>query len=391
MKLFSKITVASIIITLFASCAATRTANYQFNQKYPADKLKADAILLKKILEANHPSLYWYTTKDSLDNRFNTAINSITDSLTELQFRNTIAYAISGIHCGHTSVRFSKQYTKLASKHIYPAFPLSVKIWPDSMMVIGNLFARRSVLKPGTIITAINGKTIDSITAAMFPYISTDGYATNYKYQTISGNFGGWYKNIFGLEKNYVITYIDSAGNKQQTVLSDFIVKKDTTVKKDTSKPIVVTTPPVKPPKIPAVHLKRSLSIDTALSTAYMRLTTFGRARLKKFFRQSFRTLHKNNTQNLIIDLRENGGGNVDNFVKLTQYLKDTAFKTGDTVEAVTRKLSYSKYIHPGIVQWMNLNFFTAKKKDGKYHQQQTEEHFYEPKKGCIIMVRCIL
>lgn len=196
-----KIFIASIVVTLLISCASTRTVNYQFNQKYPAEKLKADVVLLKKILEANHPSLYWYTTKDSFNTRFNTVLNSITDSLTEVQFRNRIAYALSIIHCGHTSVRFSKQYTKLASTHIYPAFPLSIKIWPDSMVVIGNLFAGKSVLKAGTVITSINGKNIETITTAMFPYINTDGYATNYKYQVISGNFGGWYKNVFGLEK----------------------------------------------------------------------------------------------------------------------------------------------------------------------------------------------
>ncbi|MBS1626640.1 MAG: hypothetical protein JSR09_01335 [Bacteroidetes bacterium] len=367
-----------IAILFFTSCSLTRTAHYQFNQKYAAQKLKEDVVLLKKILEANHPSLYWYTTKDSLDTRFNTIINSITDSLTETEFRNKVAYAISAIHCGHTSVRFSKQYNKHISNHIYPTFPLSIKVWQDSMVVLRNLVKKNTVLKPGTIITSINGKTIETITAAMFPYISTDGYATNYKYQVISGNFGGWYKNIFGLEKEYIINYIDSLGNKKQTIISNFTLKKDTVTKKDTT--ISLNPENEKKIKISSLQQKRSLSIDTSFSTAYMRLTTFGKAKLKKFFRQSFRIIHKKNLKNLIIDLRENGGGNVDNFVKLTQYTKDTAFNIADTVEAITRKLAYKKYIHPGIIQWLNLNFFTAKKVDGNYHQQRTEEHYFKLK-----------
>lgn len=367
-----------IIFLSFTSCSLTRTAHYQFNQKYAAQKLKEDVVLLKKILEANHPSLYWYTTKDSLDARFNTVINSITDSLTEVEFRNKVAYVISGIHCGHTSVRFSKQYNKQAYKHIYPAFPLSIKVWQDSMVVLGNILKHNKQLKPGTVITSINGKTVETITASMFPYISTDGYATNYKYQVISGNFGGWYKNVFGLGKNYSINYIDSLGNKQQTILSNFTLKKDTVTKKDS---IISLNPSIeKRIKISALQQKRMLSIDTSFSTAYMRLTTFGRAKLKKFFRQSFRTIHKNNLKNLIIDLRENGGGNVDNFVKLSQYLKDSSFNIGDTIEAITRKLAYKKYIHPGIIQWLNLNFFTTKKADGNYHQQRPEEHYFRLK-----------
>ncbi len=56
-----------LILIAFASCVATKNKNYTFNQKYSATQVKADIILLKQIFEANHPSLYWYTPKDSID------------------------------------------------------------------------------------------------------------------------------------------------------------------------------------------------------------------------------------------------------------------------------------------------------------------------------------
>lgn len=179
------------IITIIglASCTSSRIRHYHFNQKTAAPHLQQDVVLLKQILEANHPSLYWYTPKDTLDAAFNATINSITDSLTEVAFRNKVATVISQIKCGHTAVRFSKNYAKVIEQYRYPCFPLSIKTWGDSMVVLGNLFPKDSILKRGTIITAINGKNVQQLMAKMFPLISTDGNTNNFKSQVISSNF----------------------------------------------------------------------------------------------------------------------------------------------------------------------------------------------------------
>ncbi len=124
----SKITFYFLLFTLLCSCVATKNRNYQFNQKYAAAAVKEDIVLLKKNLEANHPSLYWHTPKDSLDFYFDSTLFTIQDSLTEIQAKNKIAAVVNKIKCGHTSVRFSKQFLQLAEKHKYPQFPLSIKV-----------------------------------------------------------------------------------------------------------------------------------------------------------------------------------------------------------------------------------------------------------------------
>ena len=72
-------------------------------RNWTRERCNATFILLKKILEANHPSLYWYTSKDSLDIYFNEALAGMNDSLTELQYKNKVSWFISKINCGHTS------------------------------------------------------------------------------------------------------------------------------------------------------------------------------------------------------------------------------------------------------------------------------------------------
>ena len=144
-----------IITILLSSCVATKNKNYTFNQKYAATKVKDDIVLLQKILQANHPSLYWYTPKDSIDYFFAKTLAGITDSLTEIQAKNKIAAIISKIKCGHTSVKYSKQFVALADKNKYPQFPLSIKTWKDSLIVLGYYNKEDSLSKRGTIITAI--------------------------------------------------------------------------------------------------------------------------------------------------------------------------------------------------------------------------------------------
>jgi hypothetical protein len=73
-----------LLVPLLVSCAASR--NYNPNKKYSKQQLQQDYTLLREILESKHPSLYWYTSKDSMDFYFDAGYNSIRDSMTELQF-----------------------------------------------------------------------------------------------------------------------------------------------------------------------------------------------------------------------------------------------------------------------------------------------------------------
>jgi len=127
---------------------------------------------------------------------------------------------------------------------------------------------------------------------------------------------------------------------------------------------------------------KRSMIFDSVNNLAYMRLATFSGGSLRKFFRQSFKELHKNNLSNLVIDLRENSGGNINMSTLLTRYIKDTTFHTADTAAAISRSFSYSRYIQPSFPYRMAMRLTTVKKQDGKFHFKQLEQHKCKPIKN---------
>lgn len=372
----------AMVCMWMASCAvAPKNGVPRRPPKKGAAELRSDLELLQKILEANHPSLYWYTPKDSIDYFFRNAIEGIHDSLDEVQFRTRVAWVVSKIRCGHTAVLPSKKFNALSARYRFPSFPLYLKAWDDSLVVIGNLFARDSIFKRGTIITGINGRSNREVLDSLYQFISSDGYAFNYKSQVVSGNFPIWYKNVFGVDSSYRVSYIDSTGRESMATIRNFIPVVDTG--KGARAP-AITVPFKKPTRreIRKAQLlsKRMMVIDTATSTAIIRLTTFSSGRLRTFFRRSFRKISHDNIQHVVLDLRENGGGKVSNSILLSKYLSDHPFKVGDTVMAQSRRFEYSRYIRPTLQYWLAMHFGSRRMDDGMIHYRRYETKSFVPK-----------
>jgi hypothetical protein len=186
-----------LFIIVLSSCSVSK--NYNPNKKYSKEELQEDYTLLRNILEKKHPSLYWYTAKDSMNYFFDEGYNAISDSMTELQFGwKILAPLTSEIHCGHTSFSMSKGWNKFIRKRRIPSFPLYLKVWNDTMVVTRNLLDS-SILKRGTIITSINGLSSGEIIRRMFDYMVEDGYSRNVNYIRLSESFPYFHRNIFGL------------------------------------------------------------------------------------------------------------------------------------------------------------------------------------------------
>jgi C-terminal processing protease CtpA/Prc len=122
-----------------------------------------------------------------------------------------------------------------------------------------------------------------------------------------------------------------------------------------------------------------SLTFNDTTRTAYMHLAGFSINGLQKFMRRSFRQIEANKTKNLVIDLRDNGGGHLNNSIRLTRYLAKNPFKVADTVAAINRNFSDAKYIRQSFWFWFPLNFNTTKMDDGRYHYHRFETKRYQP------------
>lgn len=377
------------VILLLTACSAGKSA-FSPNKKYSLQQVERDYAVYETLLKEHHPSLYWYTTKDSLENYFKWGREHLKDSMTEPEFRKVLSYVTAKIDCGHTSVRPSRAWNKyLDTVKLAKMFPLSVKVWEDAMVVTANLNRRDSVLKRGTVITSINGRSVATLTDTLFAYMSTDGYNRTHKYQSLSnrGFFGSLYTTVFGLSSHYKIEYKDSAGLLKTVTIPVYDPLADTVGRRGTRPIRPAQAPPPRPSKkeIRRQQLAgiRLLSIDTLNHSAMMNLASFGRGYgLRKFFKNSFRALETHGITHLIIDVRSNGGGSVTNSTILSRYIASQPFKISDSLYAITKNGSYNRYIQNHFWNKLFLFFFTRKRKDSLYHFGYFERHYFKPKKS---------
>jgi Peptidase family S41 len=370
-----------LALLFFVACSGPRSA-YNPSRKIPAEELRQDFDLMRHLLETYHPSLYWYTPKDSMDLCFEQYRAAITDSMTDTQFGfRIIAPVTTRIRCGHTSFSYSKKHNRFFEDVRIPSFPLFLKIWGDTMIVTSNLDRRDSLLTRGTQVTAINGMDARKLADTLFHYMPTDGYSDNVNQIRLSSAFPYYYRNIMGLQKAYPVSYLDSTGRERYAMLPLFVPKRDTTRhEKGREK----APREKRPDRKERLEFFRSLSIDTARNAAVMSVSTFDDGgNLRSFYKKSFRKIREMGISNLVIDIRNNGGGKVNHYTQLAQYIRNTPFKVADSAYSVRRSFGADgKYFSSRFFNGLGLFFFTSKRKDSLYHFRYWEDHAFKPKKN---------
>jgi hypothetical protein len=369
-----------VFVVLLTSCVAQQQ-KYNPAKKFSAGQLQQDFQLFRNILEESHPSLYWFTPKDSIDHYFEIAKSKLKDSLTEAQFRTVLSYVVSKFRCGHTSVRASKAASGATETNRNRMFPLNIKAWDDTVVVTSNINRKDSTVLRGVVLKSIDGRPMQKIIDSIFQHLSNDGYNLTHKYQTVSnfGVFRDMYSSLYGVKQKMQVEYIDSTGKLRSVQMSAYNAAADT--------PRARTEPPRDIPRRERKRLilqsARSLRIDTALQTAFLEVNTFGKhMKLRSFFRQSFRKMKKENIQHLVVDMRGNGGGSVTLSNLLTKYLVQQPFKIADTLYAIKRKSSYRKYQEDYIWNRLFMIFLTRKGRDGNYHFRMYENKYFKPKES---------
>jgi hypothetical protein len=361
------------LLFLLGSCAVSK---YNPARKFSAQQLQEDFSIFRGSLEEAHPSLYWYTPKDSMDLYFEDGRRQLTDSLTEGQFRKILSFIIAKIRDGHASVRPSKAAAEALGQNA--PFPLYIKAWPDTMMVTANVNRKDSNIVRGVILKSIDNRPVQQIVDSLFAYLPADGYNLTHKYQTLSngGNFRNLYASVFGLKARTPVEYIDTLAQLRTATLQLYYTRPDTSRGRRTAPRISK-----KERRKFELQTMRNLTIDTALRTAFLEVNTFAKGyRLRRFFRRSFRQIRHEHIPNLVVDMRGNGGGSVTLSNLLTKYIVDKPFAVADTIFATRRGSHYGKFRENRMLNWLFLRFLTRKKTDGHYHFTWYENKKFRPK-----------
>lgn len=366
------------MIICCASCSYQKA--YNPNKKFSPRQLQSDFDLYRAILEKRHPSLYWYASKSAVDAVFDNGRDQLKDSLTETEFRKILLHINTKIKCGHTSVRSSKVYERyIDSLKNKPLFPLYLKIWNDTAVVVYNMEKKDTALRRGTLIESFDGLPIRQLLDTFYQYLPADGDNLIAKDQRLSAGatFGNLYAFIYGRKDSLKVGYRNLGGEPLQKWVRLYTPPADTTARTTDS-----TQRAPKKTKDEKLAEVRSLKIDTVRNFAIMSLGSFSQhLELKSFFRESFKELRKRKIKELIVDLRTNGGGAVNNAMVFTRYLAGKPYKIGDSLLLLNKTSKYNKYLQKDKMALWLLRFFTHKKQDGYYHFSYYERHQFHPKK----------
>jgi len=109
---------------------------------FSTNDLKADLRYLKTKLENNHPNLYLYTSKSTIDKVFDSLENSIIKPITELEFYKHITIISSIIKDGHTiilpSVESTNTQGNISNFLPYHFVILNNQFFPDMVFTSDN-------------------------------------------------------------------------------------------------------------------------------------------------------------------------------------------------------------------------------------------------------------
>lgn len=298
-----------LIICLGSFC---QSKNFDVHKKYSVAQILKDIDYTEKYLTKFHPDPYRYISKDSL-HAFIISIKSKIDTpLTEMQIRFYIKKIVAKIGCGHTDVAASKKYTKAIAKLNRPILPLNTFIADSNKLYVLNNLSKDTTIKPGDEILSIDNRPVTNIFKTLFSVYTSDGYNETYKKQGIRYN---WFKYYYSFCYGFKLEYQVKLKHKDNTI-SNYKLEAISSLK-DTL---------ILPKKDSVAILRKTKTCTYSIlndnkSIALIDINSFKGKHWYSFFRKSFKDIKQKNIQHLVIDLRDNGGGQINDGLNFLSYM----------------------------------------------------------------------
>ncbi|EAY27138.1 S41 family peptidase [Microscilla marina] len=341
-----------LLIAGFAPLWAQNEETYDVAHRYSVAELKEDFKLVRKVLQQAHPGVYWYTKPEIFKQKFDSTYLQLNQAMTEVEFYRFLSPLVALANCGHTVLDPSEEYQNQGKR-----FPLDIKFVDDKVYLLYN-YSEDSTLQMGSELLEIEGQPIKKIVAKLLPAISSDAHNEIFKYGTLEEDFQNYYDLFIGKPDTFLL----KCRSPQGKIFTTKVAASDDPMLKRYHKrsAIEVGTYPL-----------RYKEIDS-LSTAVMKITSFypteikeGGQRFSRYLRRSFKKIHRHKIQNLVIDLRNNAGGEMLYANGLFAYLYGEPYMFLDRIEVATNKpLDFLKYTN-----WDKIDIH-----DTKYLEEQAQD-----------------
>lgn len=242
------------------------------------DSLLADLEILTTTIRENHPMMYMYTTRARFDNLALRTAMQIKTGVSAPVFYSSMSRLISSVGCGHTyAYPMPEMAERMEAIHDLPFEVMFI----DSTLYISTAYQAAYEPYVGHAIVSINDVPITRLMTISFQHISADGLSRAAKAYGLGKNFNFYLNLILGSPGTL---YFETSGGS-------FSVGFPTDFTKPAKKELGASFH--KLPEVPRSVLLTLPHFDAG----------------KPVIKKCFRYMQKEDTENLIIDLRDNGGG----------------------------------------------------------------------------------
>ena len=303
------------------------------------DKLVVDFRLARQALEEGHSGIYRYTAKEKLDGLFDIAEKSLIRPMNAVEFYRILAPVVAAIKCGHTGVGLPEEMQKAYStKALF--LPLQIRVLAGKLYILRDLSDGATTLA-GREIRSINGVPAAKILETMLATTPGDGDSQTCRISRMSGwALARRLPSLLGLQSPYEVTVWDAKENREATV---HLEGKEL--------PRLQEAARAKFPQDQRAKMAGEFELKDEGKIALMKINGFGgfvdtarKKSLREFYRESFEAMNESGTKSLILDLRDNGGGEDELGKLLLSYLLGEPFKYYDDLVINARQFTFQKY-----------------------------------------------
>lgn len=307
-------------------------------------EMKKDLQIFRNIREKVNSGFYRYRTQQQVDSIYQWAFHSIKQPLPITEFYKILLILTDFEGSNHNSTSLPVSPVKFirTDKGFFPFF---LKHIEGNKAVINN---DNDQIPLGSEIISINGMPVPHIQQRFYKYFPTDGYNITAKHKaSIENSFGWLFPFEFGTSDSFVIEYKAPNTGKVEKI-------KLQSVDIEGNRKLYFQRHSAKTDSIIDFTIQEKYSFELLNgSTALLNFRIFDMADHKEdprfevfsdYLDSVFRKINKEGYEHLIIDIRNNPGGNDPTYEKVFTYLTDHPFKENTSAYIIFDQLPYPKY-----------------------------------------------
>jgi hypothetical protein len=294
------------------------------NVTFSVNQVKEDLDFLRATLQTHHPNAYLYSSKVAFDAFFDSLYQNIPSGMTELETYRFITPVCSIIKDGHTLIFPSKKGTDDHNQNSR-FFPFKI-YWDGKRMYLELNYTSEIAIVDGAEIIEINGTPVSKIMEFILSRMMRDGNNLTYPVWVLNNWFNEYYSYCYGHPAVFTIQY-KASDKRLITKTIGALTKQEIFTNRVRNYPQRIFE------KKPNDGI--TLEINETLKTAILSIKDFHNNILKKTYKQDFgKTMERcfaqiaaSKAEHLVLDIRNNQGGDIKNGRILLSYLMAEPFE----------------------------------------------------------------